>query len=289
MGEEKMIILDFHQVMIANILSHLTSKTINNSEMEENIVRHMILNSLRVIHNKFKDDFGNMVIAYDKSSWRKQVFPYYKHGRRKTQDKSPVDWYKLFDFLGRIKPELKEVLPYKVIEVEGCEADDIIGVLTRYVTRPPLSEDVLIVSGDKDFIQLHNEKVRQYDPVRKKYVSNKLHPKDYLFEHICRGDAGDGIPNVLSDDNTFVDPGKRQTPLTKKRMEEVRYGLSTNTHVSRNFARNEQLIDLTKIPEPLTIQVMSSYADQPVRDRQKLVQYLMQKNCQYLLEHIRDF
>ena len=281
-----MIILDFHQVMISNIMVHLTSRTINKEEMDEGLVRHMILNSIRSINNRFKADYGNMVIAYDSGSWRKNVFPYYKANRRKAKDASPVDWAKLFEYFGRIKPELKEVLPYKVIEVSLCEADDIIGVLARYVGK---TEKVMIISGDKDFIQLQNENVKQYDPVQKKNVTNRLSPEEFLFEHIMRGDVGDGVPNVLSDDDTFV-TNKRQTPLTKKKMDMLSNSFDdVSDQINRNVSRNEQLIDLSKTPEELTIKVMDEFANNAQQDRHKLYSYLVQKDCRYLVENINDF
>jgi 5'-3' exonuclease len=283
-----MIIVDFHQVMIASIMINLGTKTINKNELDEDLVRHMILNSIRMINTKFRNDYGNLIVAYDsKKSWRKEIFPYYKANRKKAQDKSPVDWVRLFDYFGRIKPELKEVLPYKVIEIEGCEADDIIGVLARYACE---QEKVIIVSGDKDFIQLHNENVKQYDSVQKKYVSNKLSGDDFLFDHIIRGDTGDGIPNVLSDDDTFVNPEKRQTPITKKK-----YDMLTNSfedvsnNINRNVARNEQLIDLAFTPEEYIIKIMDEYANFPQRDKHNLYQYLIKNNCQQLLGSIQDF
>ena len=290
-----MIIVDFQQVVIANLMVHLNSKTINKNELKEGLVRHMILNTLRSINTKFRNDYGNLIVAYDSKSWRKEVFPYYKANRKKAQDKSPVDWVKLFDYFGRIKPELKEALPYKVIEVEGCEADDIIGVLVRYIRD---KEKVMIVSGDKDFIQLHNENVQQYDPVQKKAVKNG-DPYQFLAEHILRGDAGDGVPNVLSSDDTFVNVDKRQTPLTKKKMDgllalywEQNPSLTmrdTLPEIKRNYSRNEQLIDLTNTPEEYTIKIMDQYANFPQRDKHNLYQYLIRNNCQQLLESIHDF
>ena len=283
-----MIILDFQQVAISNIMVHLVTKTINKGEMDEELVRHMILNSIRSINNKFKEEYGNLVIAYDsRHSWRKKVFPYYKANRKNAQDKSPVDWIKLFDYFNRIKPELKQVLPYKVIEVEGAEADDIIGCLVKHVSN---YEPVMIVSGDKDFIQLQGDNVKQYDPVQKKAVKNKLPPQEFLFEHIMRGDAGDGIPNVLSDDDAFVNPNKRQKPLTGKKMKMLSQSFDpVSDEINRNVVRNEQLIDLTKTPESLIIQIMDNYANSTTGNGQTLYKYLFNKNCKNLLQSIGDF
>lgn len=274
-----MFIIDFQQVMVSNIMAHLGK---NRSNIDENLVRHMILNSVRYINTKFKDTYGSLVIAYDsKYSWRKKIFPYYKQHRKKERDASHVDWVHLFDFFDRIKEELKEVLPYKIVEVEGCEADDVIGTLVRYARN---QEPVLIVSGDKDFIQLHDQNVKQYDPIHKKFVRNDLPPAEFLCEHIIRGDKGDGIPNVLSDDDTFV-LNKRQTPITKKKIREIMF----SSVKGRNWSRNEMLIDLTKIPEELTIEVMEKYAHFPERDKRKLYSYLVKNKCSNLVMNLGDF
>jgi hypothetical protein len=286
-----MFIVDFHQVMIANIMGHLNSKTMDKHKIDEELVRHMILNSIRYINNRFKKDYGKMVIAYDsKKNWRKEVFPYYKANRKKNRDESMVDWVLLFDFFKRIKEELKEVLPYRVIDVEGCEADDIIATLVRYARN---NESVMIVSGDKDFIQLHGDNVSQYDPVRKRDISTSLSPADFLIEHILKGDSSDGIPNVYSDDDTFIVAGKRQTPLTRKKIDMLMNTIDDVpmewAAVNRNFARNEQLIDLTKIPEALTIEVMEVYAHFPDRDKKALYNYLGKHQCSNLILNLGDF
>lgn len=286
-----MFIIDFQQVMVANIMAHMGK---DRSKIDENLVRHMILNSVRYINNRFKDDYGNLIIAYDsKRSWRRNIFPYYKHHRKKERDASRLDWVHLFDFFDRIKEELKEVLPYKVIEVENCEADDVIGTLVRYARN---HESVMIVSGDKDFIQLHDENVKQYDPIHKRFIRTNLSPSEYLAEHIIRGDKSDGIPNVLSDDDTFV-ASKRQTPITKKKLKDISLqvdcwqhdGTSTDESLWRNWSRNETMIDLTKIPEDLTIEVMEQYANFPDRDKRKFYTYLVKNGCSNLIMNLGDF
>jgi hypothetical protein len=233
---------------------------------------------------KFKEDYGDMIIAYDTGSWRKDVFPYYKANRRKAQEKSIIDWAKLFIYLNQIKEELKKVLPYKIMAVEKCEADDIIGCLVRYISP---NESVMIISGDRDFVQLQNENVKQYDPVQKKNVTNRLFPTQFLLEHILRGDTGDGIPNVLSDDDTFV-TDKRQKPLTKKKIKTMLQDFHP-TQGLPNWKRNRTLIDLTYTPENLIIAIMDQYANTPTKDRRDLYSYLVQKDCRQLVESIGDF
>ena len=206
-----MILVDMNQISLASMMMHLHMS--KSKEIDENMVRHMILNSLRMYRTKFSSEFGELVLCYDsKHYWRRDYFPQYKSGRRKTREKSEHDWDAIFLCLNKIRDELRDNMPYKFMEVYGAEADDIIGVLCS-----EYSDEIMIISGDKDFIQLQKyPNVKQYSPITKKSV-NGANPGGYLKEHIFRGDTGDGVPNVLSPDNTFTD-GLRQKPLGKKKI-----------------------------------------------------------------------
>ena len=195
-----MIIVDLNQVMISNFMMQIGSHT--NIKVEEDLLRHMILNSLRSYNTKFRKEFGDIIIACDdRKYWRREVFPYYKANRKKARDKSEIDWNSVFEVMHKIREELKEFFPYRVIQVDGAEADDIIGTLAQQFGNS--NEKILVLSGDKDFIQLQTYmNVKQYDPVRKKYIQHN-NPSQYIKEHIIRGDTGDGIPNFLSPDNCF--------------------------------------------------------------------------------------
>jgi 5'-3' exonuclease len=280
------IIVDLNQVMLSNLLMQLGNHT--NAQLEENMVRHMILNSLRSYKSKFTDEYGEMVIACDNTNyWRKQAFPYYKANRKKAQEKSEMDWKSIFECMNKIRAELKEFFPYRVIDIESAEADDIIATLVR--TNP--FEMILILSGDKDFIQLHSYgNVKQYDPVRKKYIKHD-NPDRYLAEHILKGDSGDGVPNVLSSDNCFV-VGERQKPLTQKKIDALlELGLEGKSDhpLARNFMRNKQLIDLTMIPKEINAKVIESYDSQDGKDRSKLMNYFIANRLKNLTEHISEF
>ena len=209
-----MIIMDMNQITLASLMMHLNmTKT---DEPDESMVRHMILNSIRMYRSQFNKDYGEIVLTYDsKHYWRRDFFPNYKAGRRKGREKDSKDWDLIFGVLNKIKAEFKENLPYKYLEVYGAEADDIIATLCKNFCN---DDKIMIVSGDKDFIQLQKySNVQQYSPILKKYV-NGHDPVTYIKEHILKGDTSDGVPNVLSPDNTFVD-GMRQRPLGKKKIE----------------------------------------------------------------------
>jgi hypothetical protein len=282
-----MIIVDLNQVMLSNLMVQIGNHT--NAKIEENMVRHMVLNSLRSYKAKFSEQYGELVIACDNTNyWRKQMFPYYKANRKKNRDSSELDWKAIFECLNKIRAELKEYFPYRVIDIESAEADDIIATLVK---NAPAEDKVLILSGDKDFIQLHKySHVKQYDPVRKKFISHET-PERYLAEHILKGDSGDGIPNVLSSDNCFV-VGDRQKPLTQKKIDAlIELGLDGkfDHSLARNYMRNKHLIDLSMIPEEVKGKILESYENQKGKNRDKMFNYFIANKLKNLMESIGEF
>jgi hypothetical protein len=277
-----MIIVDFNQVMLSNLLMQIGNHT--NSKIEENMVRHMVLNSLRSYRNKFGSEFGEMIIACDNTNyWRKKIFPYYKANRKKNIEKSELDWKNIFECMNKLRSEIKDYFPYKVINIESAEADDIIATLVMNIN----DQNILILSMDKDFIQLHKYKnVKQYDPVNKKWI-NHSDPEMFLKEHIIKGDFGDGIPNILSSDNCLV-IGERQKSITKKRLDKLLIMIDDDT-VQRNHDRNKQLIDLSMVPSYIQDKVMEEYKVMPDKDRSKLINYFMSNKLKNLTEHIMEF
>ena len=288
-----MIIVDINQIMISNLMVTIHR---DNLELSEDLVRHMVLNSLRGHNKKFRKQYGDMVIACDSGNvWRRQAFPNYKAGRKETREKSEHDWTMIFDILSKIKREIKEFLPYKVIELETAEADDIIAVLVRRQQRivgPNHAKKVLILSGDKDFIQLHNENVRQYNPVLSKFVGKGENPSIYIKEHIFKGDRSDGIPNILSDDNVFIE-GRRQRPLSKKKINNWVNDVFFYTHFTeeeqKNYDRNRKLIDLSCIPQELEDKINNEFNEVKVASRDKILGYFINKKLKTLIEVIDEF
>ena len=271
-----------NQVMLSNLLVQLGNHT--NAQIEENMVRHMVLNSLRSYRQKFYAEYGELVIACDNTNvWRKKIFPYYKANRKKSQEKSELDWKSIFECMGKIRAELKEFFPYKVVDVETAEADDVIATLVKHNTCP-----ILILSGDKDFIQLHtNYNVKQYDPVRKKWITHD-DPEKYLHEHILKGDSGDGVPNILSGDDCFV-AGVRQKPMTQKKIDSLQSASMMDSQTLRNYMRNRQLIDLSQIPYDLEQKILDAYESQEEKGRDKLLPYFMTNKLKHLTEHVGEF
>ena len=278
-----MIIVDINQIMISNLMVTIHR---DNLELGEDLIRHMVLNSLRGHNKKFRKEYGDMVIACDSGNvWRRQAFPNYKAGRKANREKSEHDWTMIFDLLSKVKNEIKEFLPYKVIEVESVEADDIIAVLCRRT-----NEKVLILSGDKDFIQLHNDRIKQYNPVLNKFVGQGENPSLYIREHILKGDRSDGIPNVLSDDNVFIE-GRRQRPLSKKKIEAWCNEIvpTFNEEEQKNYDRNKTLIDLNCVPKELEDKINREFDNFEVATRDKILGYFINKKLKTLIESIDEF
>ena len=282
-----MIIVDFSGICLASIIV--------NKELEEGMVRHMTLNSLRMYNKKFKGEYGEMVLACDgANNWRRGYFPQYKGVRRKGRDESTFDWNEAFRIMHKIKDEIRDNFPYKVIHLEGCEADDIIGTLVENTQEFGNYEDVMIISSDGDFKQLQRyDNVKQFSPLLKKFVVDD-NPRLNLQEKILKGDSGDGIPNVLSHDDTFMN-GERQVPLSKKKKQAIIEDLAEGELLYaaswyRNYQRNETLIDLTKTPNELKEKIINSFSQQdPWGNKGKIFPYLVANRMNQLIESAQEF
>jgi 5'-3' exonuclease len=286
------IIVDLNQVMISNLMVTIGNHT---DAIEENLLRHFILNSIRSYNAKFKDQYGEMIIACDdKNYWRRQIFPYYKASRKKDRESSSLDWNAIFQSLNKIRDELKEYFPYRVIQIDTAEADDIIGTLCKeFGNEFPVGsvDPILIISGDKDFRQLQKySNVKQYDPVRKRWLDEK-NPSAYLKEHIMRGDKGDGVPNFLSSDDSFV-LNTRQKPISQKKLDEWLKLEPTefcDERMLRGWKRNEQMVNLELVPENVSKSIMDSYHAQAGKGRDKLFNYFIEHKLKNLLTDIGQF
>ena len=286
-----MILIDMNQIMISNLMMQLKGDALN-----ENLVRHMVLTALRAFEKQYSPKYGEVVLAYDsKHYWRKEAFPYYKQNRKKDREASDLDWNAIFEVLNKIRDEIKTFFPYKVVEVYGAEADDVISTLTTYQSYRNIklqkagkdAEQVLILSGDKDFIQLQKYPfVKQYNPILKKEIKH-ADPKAYAREHIIKGDKSDGIPNFLSDDDTFV-VGKRQKPISKKNLERwVKLDpldFCTTPEAKANYMRNKKLIDLTLVPEQLATEIVTSYKTINNSEKKVPLEYFQKHQLSKLIE-----
>lgn len=284
-----MILLDLSQVMISNIMTQVGPHT---DVIQPDLVRHMVINTIRSLKTKFSKEYGELVIACDsKKYWRREIFPAYKGNRKAEREKSSVDWVMLFDTLNAIKDELKHNFPYRVLQVEGAEADDVIGTLVmKFGSELNNDDKILILSGDKDFVQLQTYgNVVQFDPVRKKNISS-TNPEKFLQSLILSGDRGDGVPNVLSPDNCIIE-GQRQKPLRETKIDELLRADHTSLpdDIRRNWERNRILIDLKRIPHSLQDQIVTSYEEEANKPRDKIFNYFIKYKMKNLMENIGEF
>ena len=281
-----MIIVDLTQVLIASLMASTRG---GQEPISEDLVRHIALKSLAMYRKKYKNKYGELVLADDSYNvWRKDVFPHYKANRKKSRDKDTKDWGQIFDCITLIRDELKYNFPYKYILVSKCEADDIIGTLCEKYGD---TENIMIISGDKDFQQLQRyKKVRQFSPITKKDIKlTQEQALEYLNDHIISGDTGDGVPNCLSQDNVFVS-GLRQRPLSKKKRDTIKDPLVMNdSEVDRNLSRNRSLIDLSYIPSKYKEQILQEFDNVVVAPRGGLLTYFINNRLMDLQESIGDF
>jgi len=287
-----MILVDLNQVLLSGLMAQIASQ--KGVKLEEGLIRHMILNIIRTHLKTFRKEYGEVVLCSDnRKYWRKEFFPFYKAGRKKTREKSDLDWHMIFDMLAKFKQELRDNFPYKVVDVEGAEADDIIGTL---VPRHIMHENILIISSDGDFLQLqmYNGRseftVKQYNPAQKKFLISE-NPIAELKEKIIRGDKGDGIPNVLSVSDCFV-RDIRQTPINKGKLDKLMekdYGLWEDENARIGFSRNQTLIDLRNIPGDIKAKIINTYEETKPAAKGKILDYLITNKLKSLIDVIEEF
>ena len=281
-----MILVDLNQVLISNIMAQTRGQV--DELPNKDMLRHMVLNSIRGYNLKFKEEYGSPVLCADgANTWRRDFFPNYKYKRKQNRDESSLDWIGLFQMISEIRDEIAKNFPYIVLHIEKVEADDIIAVLVKeFHTK----EKIMIVSGDKDFIQLHKyPNVKQYAPIQKKFVEDE-DPVKFLHEQVIKGDRSDGVPNILSPDDVFV-TGTKQRPINKKRLEEWANieNIPLGSETKKYYERNKKLIDLDQIPGLIYNDILSKYNTYKVNDRTLLLTYFIENKLKSLIENINDF
>jgi len=282
--------------MKANMMMQISQGVFGEREFRE-----LTFKSIRRYNKDHREKYGEIFICCDsKLNWRKLSFPQYKFKRKLDRDASDIDWTEAFRIFDLTLKNIYEYLPYKVISVTMAEADDIIGVLSRYMINKegklvPRNEPVLIVSGDKDFRALQElDHVDQFCPREKKFLIEE-NPTEYLKDLILSGDKSDGVPNVLSPDDVFSDENKRQTTLTKKRrleltelMESGRFAEIDPT-IQQQIIRNRTMIDLRNTPKDIIVQILKQSL-YPVRgNMQKTFNFLISSGINSLLDDIEGF
>jgi hypothetical protein len=289
-----MIIFDYRHTAIRNLMA--LQRELKTIEVEADLLRHMILNSIRAVNSRHKRKYGQLVIACEGDGiWRREFFPYYKAHRKKGREQSLIDWQLVDRLFDQIADEIQVYMPYRVVKVSGAEGDDVIASLVGdkagsgdYYFASPDEEPIMIVSADRDFSQLlANPSVRLWDPIqRKDVVSND--PARELKEKVIRGDPGDGVPNVLTDDDALV-AGKRQKSIFEKKLVEWLDQEPVKFCEPEKWLRNSTLIDFKHIPDEVRASVLDKYDQEGRKPKGSVMDYLLQFRLKNLMEHAQDF
>ena len=280
--DRTVILLDNNQLVIANLFQSIKY----DPNINEDMVRTLMLNTYRMYRSKFQDKYGELVICHDGGRyWRKDIFPQYKASRSKNQKASDVDWDRIHEVMNMIHQEVVENFPYKNLKIRTVEADDIIAILCE---KYHSDENIVIVSNDKDFQQLQRySSVSQYSPTKKQFLKCE-NPEEFLTYHILKGDSSDGIPNILSEDDVFVDPDKRQKPCGDKRISEMKENLTEWTSTDK-WERNQKLIDFNMIPDNIRELVLEEFEKEPIGNRSNILNYFIDKKLKNLMVNIEEF
>lgn len=283
-----MILVDFSNVIISNVM---VSFKHNNDKIlvDENLIRHLVLNSLRVFKTKHKQ-YGKLVLCLDYlTSWRKKKYAFYKANRKKIRDSSIHNWDEIFKVINIIIQELQETFSYKIIRIPHAEADDVIAVIAN-----DTDEKTLIISADSDFIQLQtNSNIHQWCPIKKIYIKSKKTPIDHCREKIIRGDRADGIPSIISPNDIFI-TGGRQKPLKKdlvdKWKNDVQNSFLDESVITKRFVENFELINFDAIPKEIKADILKEY-EKPIPNNgsNKIFSYFIKHKLKTLSEYIEQF
>lgn len=287
-----MILVDNSQIVLSSIFSQYPNPEVMVENDPINLIRHITLNTYRYLKDKFGEEYGDLVICQDSNNyWRKDIFPLYKANRKKAQQNNQEYWDIIYGAMAKIRHEVAENMPYKNIKVDRCEADDIIGVIAK---KYHTTESILIVSNDKDFQQLlYYPNVKLYSPHKKSMVTCE-DPTMFLFEQIVRGDSSDGVPNILSDPDTFLVETKRQKPITAKRISEFLNNITIDIASGKSnpiieaYKRNQQLIDLAMVPLEYEQKIVECFNSDTLNTH-KMFNYFVEHKLSHLMKDITSF
>ena len=100
-----MILIDYNGVAIGMMLAR-------KEPIDENILRPMILNQIRMYRKKYFKEYGEIVVVADGGgNFRKEIYPYYKWRRSEGRDESKIDWQEAFRIIGMIFEEIGDNFP----------------------------------------------------------------------------------------------------------------------------------------------------------------------------------
>lgn len=296
-----MILFDAHQAVIACTAKASSDFGVSNVTLSD--VRHYFLRLIVESMKKHTAEYGkDVVLAFDslKGYWRKDEFPFYKFKRKDAKANMPFDMEFAKDCADALFHEMDERTHLRAVRVDNAEGDDVIAsiVMAYGIERGEIVDagnmpNFLIVSSDEDFLQLQRfQAVDQWASIRKTYVRTD-DAKRALFDKIVRGDDGDSVPNVTSEDDIYVTKARRQTPITQKKLdawyeEYMRTGQPPEA-ITTYWDRNRKMIDFSQIPALIQGQIVEAYTSAKRTSKMDFLGYMTEKKVKGFDEDLQFF
>lgn len=290
-------LVDYSQLVLSTIMATFRP----NEPLDLDMLRHLILNTLRSNVLKNKKNYPFVIICVDNGTggyWRKKVAWYYKFKRAAQRDASGWDFSVIFDCMKTIEKEIRQYIPMTILDIPGCEADDHIAVMTKHFANQGVP--VLITSSDGDFTQLHKfPNVKQWDAIHKKWVSVKHGSSlDDLFFKCFKGDKKDGIAGVKATSSHYADGEGRSPALSSKLLETYTAAAMISDDELKlvmpeaefiRYKENRLLLDFECIPTEIQDKIINEFKGYKVPSPNGMMQYFTEHELKKLLPHMDEF
>lgn len=235
-----------------------------------------------IYRSMLKTKSNEVIIALDSTNvWRKDIFPRYKESRKKQREKVKIDWSKFYGEQNKIFEDISRYLPFKVLQVDRTEADDVIGVIVLNYKN----KSFVIISTDEDYKQLLSKRTKLYQPIKKKWVECS-NPEKFIVMKCLDGQVKDGIFNVI----TPIDwPAEKRKPsLGEEKVRRIIDGGYEDWLVSEGaverFDLNRKLIDFNCVPENIKKNIIEKYKNYKLPNLEEAYNFFKQRNFKSYLE-----
>lgn len=288
------LIIDFSNITFKIFFGMKPDKNIDLFQDDKNIFKfkHMVIMNLILYVKKFNISYKNVIIAIDDTSnWRTKYFKYYKYRRKLKRKGSDIDWNKFFEIQNELISELDENFEFNILKQKWCEGDDIVYHSAKHLSK---YYDVIVISRDKDLkqvLQLDNVKLFNID--KKSFIKSKKEDiKLSTMIHIMNGDAGDDIPNFISDDDTYYLPEKKSKRLGEKKSEKIILNdelreMLKDEQIKNNYIRNKRLIDLNSVPKKIVERIIEKIDNNKDVDISDTIEYLKENKMVNIINEIK--
>jgi 5'-3' exonuclease len=156
-----------------------------------------MVKSSRLLAEKYPG-WSQLVLWDGSAQWRKDIYPEYK-GNRKAKDEKQAAHKQAYKDQSPFVRKALQLVGVRQMLVTSLEADDMAGILVRRAKG-----DIVLVSGDQDWLQLVRNGVTWFDPIRDHTVgignftefTGYFSPREFLEGKALMGDTSDNIPGV---------------------------------------------------------------------------------------------